>query len=97
MVNKKDEFCPYCNGDLQPRGYIWRKIRIENGKIARRKIFRKSCKKCGRWHRVIPDDIIPYKQYRKDIIEGFISKQLSNEELEFEDFPCDITIKRWNK
>lgn len=95
MVGKNIDICPYCGGPLQPRGYIWRRIKKENGKKSRVKILRKSCKNCGKWHRVIPDNIIPYKQYTKDIIEGFAASKLNNDMLEFEDYPCDITVKRW--
>ena len=50
------------------------------------KFSRYSCKECGKWHRFIPDNVEPYKHFRKDILDGFKNHTLSNEEWEFEDY-----------
>ena len=95
MVNKKNDICPLCGGKLQSRGKVKRLLRIENGEKIFIKIPRYSCKDCGHWHRVIPDNVIPYKHYRKDIYEGFKSGELSSENVKYEDFPSEATQNRW--
>lgn len=97
MVKNKTDICPLCGGDLQPRGDVKRIVRLENGEKTFIKISRFSCKQCKHWHRVIPKDIIPYKHYPKRIIDGFNEDVYSNNDLEFEDYPSELTIKRWRK
>lgn len=63
MVRRKNDICPLCGGELQPRGSVKRIIRKENGKKIFVSIKRYSCKKCKHWHRVLPDILLPYKHY----------------------------------
>lgn len=58
------------------------------------KIPRYSCKNCGKWHRFMPDYMVPYKHYRKDILEKCLQ---DTDELPYEDYPADITKYRWKK
>ena len=94
---KKIDICPSCGGALQRRGYIKRILRVEYGEKVFIKIPRYSCKKCGKWHRFIPDYIEPYKHYRKDILEGFRNDSLGDMNIEYLDFPSDISKYRWKK
>ncbi len=96
MIKKGEKQCPYCGGELQKRGTVKRTIKFGDCK----KIFylmRYSCKQCGRWHRELPIDILPYKQYPKEIVEGFASNELNNEIEQFLDFPSEASINRWKK
>ncbi len=95
MINKNDTRCPKCGGELQPRGFVMRKIKLGNYEIKKVKVRRFSCRTCGAWHRELPNDILPYKQYSKTIIDGFSKGKLSTDILEYENFPCDMTVKRW--
>lgn len=95
MVNKKTDVCPLCGGELQSRGKVRRLVRMKNGEKKYYFISRYSCKECKHWHRVLPDVLIPYKQYPKKVIEGFIDGSITNDDLDFEDYPCEITQKRW--
>ena len=92
----KNDICPYCGGDLQKRGKVKRLIRGPYGKKSHIYVERYSCKKCGRWHRLIPNDILPYKQYLRDVVEMSL-KDILEEDLRYEDYPSDITKYRWKK
>lgn len=89
--------CPNCGGRLLKRGAVKRLIRTDYGVKKFIKIKRYSCKNCGKWHRQFPDYIVPYKQYTRPIIEGFVNDILSVEDFRFEDFPSECTIFRWKK
>lgn len=89
--------CKYCGGELLSRGCVKRLIRGENGSKTQILINRYSCKECGKWCRELPDNVVPFKQYTKDIIDGFVNGDLSNDDIEYEDYPCDMTQKRWRK
>lgn len=95
MIRKGTKRCPFCGGDLQPRGAVKRRLRLGDGDTIVIKIRRYSCKSCKRWHREIPSDVTPYKQYPDGIIGRFRSGKLSDESIGFENYPCKETIKRW--
>lgn len=93
---KNVKVCSNCGGELVKRGFVRRIQKNEYGETTFIKIPRYSCKQCGKWHRFIPDNVEPYKHYRKDILDGFKKHTLSNEDWEFEDYPSETTIKRWS-
>lgn len=96
MISSDNEkICKRCKSPLIKYGTVKRKIRIENGDSIYIKIQRWKCNKCGTIERELPDCIIPYKQYRKDIIEGFRQGSFSTDDIPFEDYPSDVTIKAW--
>lgn len=95
-MTRKD-ICPNCNDKMQRRGFIKRLLRIEYGKKIFIKVPRYYCKNCNKWHRFIPDFVEPYKHYRKDILDNFRKNKFYEENIEFEDYPRDITKYRWNK
>lgn len=91
----KDIICPHCGGKLQPRGFVKRKIKLGNYDVKIIKIRRYSCVDCKRWQRQLLEELEPYKQYPKDIIKGFVNNILTTDDLNYELYPCDMTIKRW--
>ena len=40
---------------------------------------------------------IQYKQYSMPIIMGFVTEQFGNWMIEFEDYPCELTVKIWTR
>ncbi len=61
-------------------------------------IERRVCKECGKSHRLLPDDQIPYKHYSAEVIEKVIDDDYElteKESLAIEDYPCEATIMRW--
>lgn len=97
MVSNDDIFCPYCGGQLKHYDNVKRFIRSEFGKKEFIFVERRYCTACGRVHRVIPNDIYPYKQYRANIINDFVNGVINDDNLEYEDYPCEMTVKRWKK
>lgn len=90
MIKNEFDKCPRCGGDLQPRGCVIRKVKNSRGDIFQYRLPRFSCKVCKSWHRIVPDYILPYKQYFKSVVES------SPEELAYENV-SDSTIKRWSQ
>lgn len=87
--------CPDCGGKLKYYDSVKRIVRIKGGKVRRIKIRRLICTNCGKSHRELPERILPYKQYEAEIINGVIQGTISSDDLEYEDFPCEMTMKRW--
>lgn len=55
------------------------------------------CIKCGSYHRKLPDGVTPYKHYESDVIEGVTEGLITPWTYGFEDYPCEMTMKRWKK
>ena len=87
--------CRICGLELKHYDYVRRLVRIEYGR--RKKIFveRRYCKQCRTVVRVLPDTLYPYKQYERKIIDGFVSGAFDIFMSEYEDYPAEITVKRW--
>lgn len=48
---------------------------------------------CGRNHRLIPDNQVPYKHYEGVLIEKVVDGTLSEDDMiEIENYPCDDTM-----
>ena len=95
MIKEDAKICPNCNGLLKHYDHVTRKIRSEYGKIEQRKIRRFKCVECGKVHRELPKNLMPYKQFTTEIITGVIEGSITPECLEYEDYPCELTMKRW--
>lgn len=95
MVKVGVSSCPKCGGKLEYYDTVKRILKEENGKITWKYIQRLSCENCESYHRVIPNYILPYKHYRKDIVIGFVTGYLDVNDIDYEDYPCDATINEW--
>lgn len=95
MIRIGELLCPICGGALKYVGPVKRMVRTEYGKKEWIKIRRMKCMKCGVVHRELPDNLIPFKQYDAEIIEGVINGDITSEVIEYEDFPSEMTMKRW--
>lgn len=95
MVDVEALYCPRCGGVLKHYDMVRRIVRTGGGVIVWFKIERVFCKECGSTHRRLPPYLSPYKQYSAKIIYGFISGQISIFDLEYEDYPCEGTVKEW--
>ena len=87
--------CKKCKKSINHYDYVKRNIRIENGEKIKILVERQYCKECKYYKRILPEYVLPYKHYRKDIIYGFITNKLNGNMLEYEDYPSESTIKRW--
>lgn len=95
MIRSKKEKCPVCGGELR---YFDRAKRIvrTRGRITKTiKLKRYRCVACGRTHRLIPNYILPFKQYEKEVIIGVLEGLITPDTLGFEDYPCELTMIRW--
>ena len=73
-----------------------RQIRFPGGKQEWRYIEVRQCPKCGSCDRLLPDDQVPFKYYGEETIRKVIDDALTeDEELEYEDYPCEATKQRW--
>lgn len=94
---KETKSCPDCGGTSMFLNYVERTVRSENGKVDKIKVKRFKCSECGKIRRELPKFLMPYKQFRTDIIEGFVNESLTAEDGGYEDFPCEQTVKHWKK
>ena len=62
-------------------------------------IERRRCPCCPkhREHRILPPFLAPYKHYDLDIITGVLNGSITPETEAFQDYPCEATMKRWQK
>lgn len=95
MVQKGTDICPKCGGVLKYYDSTRRMVRTKHGRKTYILIRRLRCIKCCSVHRELPNDILPYKHYDSEIIQGVIEGTITSETLGFEDYPCEITMKRW--
>lgn len=54
-----------------------------------------KCPRCKKLHRELPDILAPYKHYHLDIIMGMLDGRLIQGEDEYENYPCEKTVERW--
>ena len=95
MAEKVTERCPKCGGEQNRYGTVKRIKRSKRGETETTVLQRLQCKQCKYVHRVLPDDILPYKHYERDVIEGVQEGLIDSNVLGFEDYPCEMTMKRW--
>lgn len=97
MIVDDDLLCPKCGGELKYYDTVKRYIRTKGGKKKLIYIPRFRCIKCGSYHRKLPDGVAPYKHYESDVIEGVTEGLITPWTYGFEDYPCEMTMKRWKK
>ena len=95
MVTNDESTCPDCGGYLKYYDKVKRILRTK-GRISNRiEIRRLRCVECGKVHRELPDNIVPYKQYEAEIVRGVLEGFITSDTLGFEDYPCEKTMIRW--
>lgn len=97
MVDRGDVVCPKCGGILSHYDKVKRVIKHQNGEKEIKIINRSKCKTCKKTHRELPIEVIPYKHYAKEIINGVIEGYITPDTYGFEDYPCEMTMTRWLK
>lgn len=97
MMNDSTFTCPDCDGTLKYYDRARRIVRTKGGKVRWEKVDRFFCTECGSIHRKLPSYLLPYKHYEANIIRGFISGQITMFDIEYEDYPCEMTISRWKE
>lgn len=97
MSNDRIPDCPTCGGNLVYRDRRKRVHRKAGGKKEYLQIRRFRCEKCGRYHEELPDFLLPYKHYDAEIICDVIDGKITEDNLEYEDYPCAATMRRWRE
>ena len=95
MVNSNMLFCPNCGGCLKYYDTAQRIMRTKYRETTWIKIRRLRCCSCKSLHRELPDYIFPHKQYEVEIITGVIEGLIDSDTLGYENYPCEMTMKRW--
>lgn len=97
MVSINQTKSPCCNEDLKYYDTVLRVVRTKYRKSTKVKIRRLRCSLCGKLHRELPSFIFPYKQYEAELIKGVVEGLLTSDTLGYEDYPCEMTMKRWRE
>lgn len=87
--------CPKCNySDVRRYDKVSRIIKNRKGVKKTIIVQRYRCQRCKHIFRDLPDNISRFKHYDKDIIDGVKDGLITSETLGFEDYPCEVTMKR---
>lgn len=95
MIRSSSTECPKCGGKLKYVGPVKRMIRTKGGHTYWIRIRRMMCVDCGTVHRELPDFLLPYKHYERRIIQGVQNGTITPYDIEYEDYPSEMTMKRW--
>lgn len=77
------------------RDHVKRIVKTKYGKCDYISVPRFVCPECREIHRHLPDDILPYIHYEKEIVSGVLEGWITSDTLGFEDYPCEMTMLRW--
>ena len=95
FTSRETPVCPHCGVELVYRDTCERHYRLDGGKKVWFRIRRLKCPRCRKLHRELPDVLAPYKHYHLDIIMGMLEGTLTQGEDEYENYPCEKTVERW--
>ena len=93
--SKETPVCPYCGKTMKYRDQCIRYERTAGRARQDYKICRYTCKSCKCTLRALPDFLAPYKHYNSDIIMSVIDGEITSDDLEYENYPCEQTMHRW--
>mgnify|MGYP003623268666 CR=1 FL=1 len=85
--------CPVCSGCLKYNCTYRRNPRALDGRKFNIEIIQVCCGTCKKTHALIPDFLMPYKQYTTETIETAISSDITMINC----FADNSTIYRWNR
>ena len=95
MVRAGVSVCPKCGSTLEYYGRVKRILKTKRGCINTIYIRRLRCSGCLSIHRELPEDVLPYKHYESEVIFGVIEGLITSDTLGFEDYPSELTMRRW--
>lgn len=97
MVRESEHLCPLCGGELKYLGHVRRIMKTGSGYSKWIEVRRLRCTECGTIHRELPNSLLPYKHYSTNIINRVVSGEITPDILEYEDYPCELTMKHWTE
>ena len=89
--------CKYCGGETKHRDRVKRIVKKCFGQRELIFVERVKCVDCGRLMRVLPDNLEPFRHYDKEVIRACLDESTDLYEAGLEDYPCEMTVKRWRK
>ena len=89
--------CISCGGAIKNYDRVKRTVRTKGGIKKIIKIPRVRCEVCNKLRRILPDNIEKYKHYEFDIIQGVKEGLITSSTLGYEDYPCEMTMRRWSR
>lgn len=95
MIRENEVICPLCGGELKYYDRVQRIVRTRYKKVYYIWVRRFRCDDCSKMHRELPELLLPYKHYEKEVIFGVIEGLITPNTLGFEDYPCDATMQQW--
>ena len=95
MVSNNSNKCPKCNTKLKHRYWTKRICKVAGGIKQWLPVEVMICSVCKKTHRKLPNNLVPYKHYNKEIIVGVLNNAITTYVLDYEDYPCDQTMLRW--
>lgn len=95
MVSEGECTCPRCGGELKHNGRVKRIVRTKGSEVRWINVRRLVCLGCGCIHRELPDYLFSYKHYVSETIIGVVKGEITAYDLEYEDYPCEGTMKGW--
>ncbi|MCD8348657.1 MAG: DUF6431 domain-containing protein [Lachnospiraceae bacterium] len=96
IISLTVSYCPICGEALDYRDTCIRYLLREGRDKETYIIPRGKCDKCGKIHRMLPDIVVPYKQYAAEVISGVLDEVIQPEDEDSADYPCDVTMQRWH-
>ncbi len=87
--------CPCCGEPMNYRDSRKRIRRKEGGCTEHLLVRRLRCPKCRKLHVELPDCLVPHKHYDAEVISGVIDGIVTPDDLDSEDRPCAMTMRRW--
>jgi hypothetical protein len=100
VISRDEPVCPICGNPLRLRDHkkrIWRKDGGDTQWVA---IGRYRCTndECHRLHSALPDFLLPYKHYERELVEDVIEGVVHEEDPRRDAaYPCDTTMQRWRQ
>lgn len=91
----KTYMCLKCGKILKHYDFVPRGVRMKNRHVNIIKVERLRCPVCKHVRRILPNYLYPNKQYSATIIDGVLNGGITNDILEYEDYPCESTMRRW--
>jgi hypothetical protein len=84
--------CDCCAKPMRRHSVYGRKIKETGEKIDITVVY---CKACNNWHALLPDFILPFKQYSANEVEGVIIDSQTLPPIEIDTAASEATVRRW--
>lgn len=93
-IEDGEVLCPNCCCNVKTHSFYYRKVILSELEVARVEIMQVKCisPACGKTHAILPDFVMPLKQYDKNVIMRAV-----NDCKSFDGSADESTILRWRK